>query len=192
MEDFKYACDHSHMFLLVRASMLADLSMVGPATWNELYGEGKSQRKASLSFEFEDKLRCSCELHAVTLDVIIPQQIEVHKITTDYKYLSYSVHDTEEFKFFMSSSNSVSNGNNSQPQPALKKIKANNFYCFVNNGAGNQMINVPSPANSSFICTSSSAIRPMTAHVLRPGAPPGAIDIASFSLHINAIVYWSH
>lgn len=61
-------------------------------------------------------------------------------------------------------------------------FQANNFYCFFNNGAGNQMINVPSPANSSFVFTGSSAVRPVTAHMLRPSLPPGASDFASFSL----------
>ncbi|XP_020554761.1 uncharacterized protein LOC105177420 isoform X1 [Sesamum indicum] len=75
----------------------------------------------------------------------------------------------------MSSSNSVSDGDKDQPQQAKKKIKANNFYCFVNNGTGNQLINVPSPANSPFIFTSSPAIRPVTAHILRPRATPGPL-----------------
>ncbi|KAK4417892.1 Spastin [Sesamum alatum] len=73
----------------------------------------------------------------------------------------------------MSSSNSVSDGDKDQPQQAPKKIKANNFYCFVNNGTGNQLINVPSPANPPFIFTSSPSIRPVTAHLLRPRAAPG-------------------
>ncbi|KAK6155398.1 hypothetical protein DH2020_009646 [Rehmannia glutinosa] len=55
--------------------------------------------------------------------------------------------------------------------PPIQSQMGNNFYCFVNNGAGNQMTNIPSPANSSFVFNSSSASRPMTAHMLRPGAP---------------------
>ncbi|KAL0351134.1 UNVERIFIED_CONTAM: Spastin [Sesamum radiatum] len=70
---------------------------------------------------------------------------------------------------------SVSDGDKDRPQQATKKIKANNFYCFVNNGTGNQLINVPSPANSPFIFTSSPAIRPVTAHILRPRATPGPL-----------------
>ncbi|KAL0331862.1 UNVERIFIED_CONTAM: Spastin [Sesamum calycinum] len=54
-------------------------------------------------------------------------------------------------------------------------FKANNFTVLSNNGTGNQLINVPSPANSPFIFTSSPAIRPVTAHILRPRATPGPL-----------------
>ncbi|KAG8384963.1 hypothetical protein BUALT_Bualt04G0172800 [Buddleja alternifolia] len=84
----------------------------------------------------------------------------------------------------MSSSSSAPNGNNRQPrQPLQKKTKGNNYYCFVNNGDGNQMINVPSPANSSFSFTSTSAARPVSANMLRPSSPQAALADSEIRRH---------
>ncbi|KAL0450792.1 UNVERIFIED_CONTAM: Spastin [Sesamum latifolium] len=140
--------------------MVADLRMARAASWYYLYGQGGSQRKAI----FEEKIK-------VLVQTGVPLGITYVCQMLRTMYLLYEEPNSKQA--IMSSSNSVSDGDKDQPQQATKKIKANNFYCFVNNGTGNQLINVPSPGNSPFIFTSSPAIRPATAHILRPRATPG-------------------
>ncbi|KAL8462769.1 hypothetical protein ACS0TY_033696 [Phlomoides rotata] len=82
------------------------------------------------------------------------------------------VHNTEEFNFNMSSPNSVPNGNDDKLQPAPKKVKANNIVFSTMDLEARQLINAHSPANLSFVFTSSLVVRPVRAHMLRASAPP--------------------
>ncbi|KAL8538413.1 hypothetical protein ACS0TY_000423 [Phlomoides rotata] len=97
----------------------------------------------------------------------------------------FKVHNAEEFNFNMSSPSSFPNGNDDKLQPAPKKVKVIycKQYCFSNNGSGGQTINAPSPANLSFVFTSSLAVRPVMAHMLRPSAPPGPVLQRQISLY---------